>query len=166
MVKLVDIEQGIHLSVTAFSREFSVTRETATKRIADAGLKPTSKRGGYPVYRLKELFKAVYQSVDGGVDPDRLDPFQRKAHYQAEHEKLQLETERGQLVPAIEAEARYAEQAKIMAECLETLPDILERDCGATPLFVAKIEKRLDTVRDELYRKLAGDAERTLRVGE
>lgn len=168
MGNVVDFGQGLHVSVTQFAMEFSSTRETVTKRIADAKLKPTGKRSGHPVYRLKDLFKAVYQSAAGGVDPDKLDPFQRKAHYQAEHEKLQLETERGQLVPAIEVEARYAEQFKIVAECLETLPDMLERDCGASPPMVAKCERQIDVLREEMYRKLTADsdADGTVRVGE
>jgi hypothetical protein len=167
MGRVVEFERGIHLSISAFAAEVSSTRETISKRIADAKLKPSGKRGGHPVYRLKDLFKAVYQAGDGGIDPDKLDPFQRKAHYQAEHEKLQLETDRGQLVPAIEVEAKFAANFKTMAQWLDTLPDVLERDCGASPVLLAKIERRIDGLREELYQQLTGegDAQRTVRDG-
>lgn len=169
MSKIADLNQGIHLSVTAFAKEFSSTRETVTKRIADARLSPSGKRGGFPVYRLKDLFKTVYQSAaDGGVDPDKFDPFQRKAHYQAEHEKLSLETERGQLIPAIEVEAQFAANYKVMSHWVDTLPDILERDCGLNQMALAKLEQRMDRLREDLYRQLTAedDADRAVRTGK
>lgn len=159
MGKVIDIDRGVHLSVTAFAQEFSSTRETITKRIADAKLKPSARRGGHPIYRLKDLFKAVYHTANGGMDPDKLDPFQRKAHYQAEHEKLQLETERGQLVTAIDVEARFASSYKVMARWLDTLPDVMERDWGLVPALVTKIENKLNELREELYKQLTKDSE-------
>lgn len=153
MGKVIDLSHGIHVSMTAFASEFGSTRETISKRIAAARLQPTGKRGGHPVYRLGELHEAVYQAgEDGGTDPDKLEPFQRKAHYQAEHEKLRLQVERLELVPRIEVEEEMARIAKIVAQCFDTLPDRLERDCGVTPLVLAKIERYLDEVREELHK--------------
>jgi phage terminase Nu1 subunit (DNA packaging protein) len=91
------------------------------------------------------------------MDPDKLDPFQRKAHYQAEHEALKLQTERAELVPRIEVEQEMARIAKIIAQCFDTLPDRLERDCGMQPVAVAKVERCLDEVREELHRAVIED---------
>lgn len=167
MPKVSQISKGLNVSITGFASEFGSTRETIAKRIAAAGLKPADRRAGHPVYRLRDLHKAVYQSAaEGGVDPDRLDPFQRKAHYQAEHEKLALETERGELIPRIECEADQARMTKIVAQFFDTLPDRIERDCGVSPLVLAKVEQSLDAVREELYRAVAEpeeDADRAVR---
>jgi hypothetical protein len=46
---------------------------------------------------------------------------------------------------------------KVTAECFDTLPDVLERDCGVTPETLARMEAHLDKAREELYLRLAED---------
>lgn len=155
MSKVVDLSAGVHLSVRRFGDETGLDRDTLTKRIRVAGLVPSGKRGGYPVYRLRDLLKAAYTTAeDGGLDPDKLRPFERKAHYQAETEKLKVETERGELIPRIAVEQEQARIAKIVAHGLETLPDILERDCGASGAMLVRIEQHIDAVRERMYAEL------------
>lgn len=151
MSKVVELGRGVHLSIRAFSEETGVHRDTIGKRIDDAGLKPSGDRGGHPVYRLKDLLTAVNGGVDGHQDPDELEPFKRKAYYQAEREKLQLQTERGELIPRIETEREQARIITVLVQAMDTLPDILERDCGATPSQLEKIEKICDHVREQIY---------------
>lgn len=153
-MKTSEPTRGQHWTVTQFAGEFSSTRETISKRIADAGLQPTGRRGNADVYRVKDLYKAVYTDVGGTVDPEKLDPFQRKSHYQAEREKLALDELRGALVPAFEIEQEFAAVFKTMAQWVDTLPDILERDCGLPRHALAKLEQRLDVLRGELRRQL------------
>lgn len=146
------------MSVRAFCDETGTDRDTTGKRLKEAGCKPTGKRGGHPLYRLKDMLRAVYvTNEDGQVDPDKLDPFKRRAFYQGELDKLKLGVERGELVPRIEVEQEQARTMKIVARFFDTLPDVLERDCGAAPILLAKIETRLDEVREEIYRELVAD---------
>ena len=149
---------GTHLSVRAFAIETGQDRETVTRRIQAAGVKPSGQRGGYPVYRLRDLLRACYvTTADGELDPDRLPPFQRHAHYKAEKEKLAVEQERGELITRIEVEQEQARIAKIVTHGLETLPDILERDCGLAPDMVLRVERQIDAVRERMYAELTED---------
>lgn len=152
--KTTEPARGVHLTITQFAGEYSSTRETISKRLADAGLQPSGRRGNADVYRLKELVKAVYTDVGGAVDPEKLDPFQRKSHYQAEKEKIDLDTMRGALVPADEVAAEAAHACKVMAQWIDTLPDILERDCGLPRHALAKLEQRMDVARSDLRRQI------------
>lgn len=156
MGKVAPIGQGTHLSISALAIEFGVTRETASKRLLEAGVKPSGKRGGYPVYRLKDAWPVItgHSDQSGAVDPDKLKPFERQAHYKAELQKLQLETERREVIPAIEVEQEQARILRIVALMLDTLPDVLERDCGLAVAIVARIEKVLDKVRESLFTTL------------
>jgi 2-keto-4-pentenoate hydratase len=86
-----------------------------------------------------------------------LKPFERKAFFQAEREKLHLQAERGDLVPSIDVEQRYASRNKLIDLALETGADVLERDVGLTPAQAARLEKHLDELRMTLYRILVDD---------
>jgi hypothetical protein len=156
MSKVIALARGTHLSISALSIEFGMTRETIRKRLADSGISPSGSGGQYPVFRLKDALSAL---LGGGsnVDPDLLDPYKRKAHYQGEHEKLKLQVERRELIPRIETEQEMAAMLKVTAECFDTLPDILERDCGLTPETLARMESHLDKAREELYLRLAAE---------
>ncbi len=155
MSNVVDLGRGVHLSVRGIAEETGFDRDTVAKRLAAAKVKPSGKKGGHPVYRLRDALKAVYAfSDDGGIDPDKLEPFQRKAHYQAEHEKLKLQVERGELVPRIEVEQEMARVVKIFTRAVDTLPDKIERDCGAAPTVVEKIERELDVAREQIYAEI------------
>ena len=149
------ITNGASLSLSALSREFSTTRETLRKRLASQGINPTGTRSGYPVYRLRDALQAWIGCPESGFDPDALDPFKRRAHYQGEHEKLKLEIERGLLVPVIEVEQEMAALLKIVAETLDGLPDMIERDAGVSSAVLILVERLLDNCRNQLYERLA-----------
>lgn len=134
-----------------------MTRETAAKRLAEAKVKPSAKRGGYPVYRLKDAWPVITGAASGAGDPndpDKLRPFERQAHYKAEHLKLQVQTEKREVIPRIEVEQEQARIFKLVAMRDDTLPDILERDCGLPAHVVELIEKTIDRSRDELHKAL------------
>jgi len=161
MSRVTSLSQGLHVSISTLAAEFGVTRETAAKRIADAGIEPSGKRGGHPVYRLKDAWSAVLGQIadDGTPDPDKLDPFKRQAHYKAEHLKLQLEAEQRELVPRIEVEQEQARILRVIALVLDTLPDVLERDCGLAASMIIAVEKRLDQAREEMHKALTEEEE-------
>jgi hypothetical protein len=157
MGKIIPLPTGVHVSVREFCDETGTDRETVAGRIKSANVAPSVNRGRWPLYRLRDLLRAAYTTTeDGAIDPDRLRPFERKAHYQAEHEKLRLQTERGELVSSIEVEQQLGALFKEISRTFETLPDILERDAGATPEMLARVERTLDEVRERLYQDIAG----------
>jgi len=152
MGSVVGLPTGTNLSIRQLAEECGFDRDTIAKRIRNAGLVPAGKRGGHAVYRLREVLPVLFKmGEDGKQDPEKLDPFQRKAHYQAEREALELSTSRRELIPRIEHEEEQARIVKIMAHACDTLPDILERDCGLTGEQLVRVEKVLDTARDGMY---------------
>lgn len=152
--KIESIELFTGMSVTQFARMTGIARETIARRFAECALKSIGERAGHPIYRPKDGFEAIYARGGDEIDPDTLRPFERHAHYKAEHEKLRLQVERGELVPSIEVERGHGEIFAITTQGLDTLPDVLERDVGLTPQQLARVEKHLDEMREALYQAL------------
>jgi hypothetical protein len=154
------VEIGLHLSVNEFCDEARCDNLTITRRLKAAGIKPSAKKGKQNRYRLADLLRCAYlMDDDGNFNPSGLDPFKRKAHFQAAQEEVKYRQECGELVPKIEMETEFARAMKVFARFCDTLPDILERDAGATPAQVSMIEKRIDQARAEFVRALSGEDE-------
>lgn len=157
--KVAVFPHGVHVTVTQLAEETGLSRETVGKRLREAKVTPSGKRGSYPLYRLRDALTAVLQLDEQEADPERLDPFKRHAFYKAERERRQLEVDSGHLIPAGEVETERARVMKILTQGIETLPDVLERDMGLQPAVVAKIEELCDKHREALYAALVGDVE-------
>ncbi|EQC3551272.1 DUF1441 family protein, partial [Escherichia coli] len=55
-----------------------------------------------------------------------------------------------QLIPASDVRREFAIWAKAVVQVLETLPDILERDCGLQPAAVSRVQSIIDDLRDQI----------------
>lgn len=144
---------GIRLSLSALSREFGIARETVGKRLAAAGVVADGERKGHPVYRVGPACRALLTAeiaTTGKVDnPEDLPPQDRRAWYQSERERVHLEREQQNLVPAEDVREQLALILKITSQFLDTLPDILERDCQLQPDALAVIEQRIALARSD-----------------
>lgn len=138
------------LSLSGWAVETGHDRGYISRKFSEAGVQPCGKRGGYPVYRIRDGLPVLYLNQDGEFDPDKLKPFERNAWYKAEREKLHLQLERADVVPAIEVERKFGTLFKVLVQGLDTLPDVIERDVGATPKQLMCIEKHLDELRNAL----------------
>lgn len=155
-------------SIARLADELGMDRRTATKRLRDAGIPPCGKRGGHDVYRLADAAPALVDPIGpsvetGVVDPRDLPPKDRKDYYQSENERLKVEVTIGQLIPAAEVEADYADLVKKVVQVLDTLPDILERDCALTPEAVVKVQETCDQVRQQMYERVIAEDEDDVR---
>lgn len=146
-----ELGAGVHLSISSAAEEFGHDRRTITKRLAELGLKPAGERQGYPVYRLRDLLEMERKAPDGKHDPDKMSPFERQAHYKAESEKLKVDLERGALMRREDAESEWSKVINVIAMELDTIVDEIERDIGASPLVLEKIEAKLDVIRERMY---------------
>lgn len=155
--KVESVELFHGMSISQLARISGRARETVGQRLEAAGVAPCGKRGGYPIYRPPDALAAIFQTIGDDVDPDKLRPFERNAWYKAEREKLHLELERGDVVPALEVERQFGALFKVLVQGLDTLPDVLERDVGATPKQLTRIEKHLDELRNSLYTEVVTD---------
>lgn len=156
-----------HFPARIIARLLNIT-ERRLQQLAREGLVPKAARGQYPLAGCVRSYIQYLQNA-GQVDtsdPDKLSPFQKRAHYQAELDKLKLEQERGELIPRIEVEQEMAGVLKLVAECFDTLPDLLERDCGLPAKVLVRVEEALDRTRGDLQARMMAaddDADSTVR---
>lgn len=148
---------GVYLSISQAAEEFGHDRRTVTKRVAELGLRPVQERLGYPVYRLRDLLEMERRTPDGKHDPDAMTPFERVAHFKAESERLKVDLERRELMRREDAEQEWARVLKLIALELDTVVDEVERDVGASPLVLEKIESKLDAIRHRVYDSIITD---------
>lgn len=148
--------RGEHWSITTFSFETGRTRETVTKRIQKNGVRPSGTgRAGHALYPCRDVLPLLYSGTDeGGVDPDKLSPTDRKAHFGAEEAKVRLAQKMGELIPRDEHDAEKSRCFSIIAQGLDTIPDVLERDCGLSAKQLEAVETSLDSIRNELVDRL------------
>lgn len=143
-------------SISQLASEFGMDRKTVSKRLREAGVAPTGKRGGYDVYRLHDAVQPLFGRTDAeaAANPRDLPPLERRAFYQSENERLKVEVATGALVPAPEVESDYADFVKLVAQFFDTLPDVLERDCGLTGEQVERVQEACDRVRQQMFEKV------------
>lgn len=154
---VIDITRHTEFSISQFALNTGFDRRTIAKRFAAARLRESRIVAGYPVYRVIDGMPLLYQVGDSSGDPDKMKPFDRRAFYQGELDKLKLQTEAGELVPSFEVEREMARLFKIVTQGLDTIPDTLERDVGATAIQLIHIEKALDKIREGIYHLVVKD---------
>lgn len=111
------------------------------------------------MYRLGDAVKALFgrTEAEAASNPRDLPPMERRAFYQSENERLKVEAATGALVPAPEVESDYAEFVKLVAQFMDTLPDVMERDCGLTGEQVIRIQAACDKVRQAMFEKVIAE---------
>ena len=143
------------LNVSQLAALSGVHRQTVAAR-----LKNVSVSGGHDsnlkLYRLTDIL-AELMKLPPSVAEGEMVPQDRKAWYQSERERLKFEQEVGELIPASDVDREFAEMAKAMVQVLETLPDILERDCALAPSAVTRVQEIIDDLRDEIARRVMTD---------
>lgn len=150
---------GVRITVGQFCNELSIANDTVQRRLRSSNIEPIKHADGNRYYRLRELVDVVLLRDDAGrIDPNKMDPYRRKAHFDAELGKLEMERKSGDLIPRIEVEAEMSRVAKGVNHMLDTLPDVLERDCGLSGAALLKVEERTDALREEFAEQLAQGA--------
>ena len=116
-----------------FAAELGMTRDVLRRILAEASVAPIGKRGGHPVYALRDVFQAVMAQHS----PEELNPHARLALARALKAEDELRMRRGDLITRDDMRDTMAAAIKPMRQTLEVLPDVLERDAGLTPSQVA-----------------------------
>lgn len=137
--------QGMLRQLAALS---GVHRQTAAARLQNLPV-----AGGHEsnlkLYRVVDIVSA-FLALPPPVAEGEMDAHERKAWYQSERERLKFEQETAQLIPASDVRREFAIWAKAVVQVLETLPDILERDCGLQPAAVSRVQSIIDDLRDQI----------------
>lgn len=166
MADVSRLEDAYNWSVSQIARAFEMDRRTVTKRLQDAGVSPSGEKRGHPVYRLKDVGFALWgltNPISAGSErsPNDYEPQDRKAWFQSERERIKLEMELREVVPVDEVYQEMSTLAKAIANSLETLSDMLERDAGLPPEVIERVEKVTDQLREQLYQTIISDPEQS-----
>lgn len=144
---------GLTVSLSGLSLEFGIARETVARRLAFAEVRADGEANGHPVFRLGAAARAlVMAELPGGVvsvSPEEMTPQDRKAWYQSEKDRLTVELQQGALVTAEDCREQLAAVVKATAQMLDTLPDILERDCGLQAGELDRVEGMIRRLRED-----------------
>lgn len=157
MSNVSGIGDAYHWSVFKIAEAFGLHRDTVKKRLLAANTPVASTTRGSPMYALQHvgpaLFGAKHEPADAVHDPSQMEPKERKDWYQSENERIKLEKEQRKLIPVDEVIIVYSSMRKAVVQVLETIPDILERDCALTPQAVDAVQQSIDDLRFTLQEK-------------
>lgn len=154
------IADAYNWSISQIARAFGMDRKTVARRLEDARVSPAGKKGGYPTYAIKDAAPALFADqvfYDPEEDPSRLPPNERKSWYQSENERVKLEIQLRQLIPAEEVHLEMSKLAKAVTTTLDSLPDILERDCDLPPDAITRVQDSVDSLREQMYLLIVQD---------
>ncbi|MEG9532514.1 DUF1441 family protein [Mannheimia indoligenes] len=138
----------LKLNINQIAEVTGLHRQTVSQRVA--GLTPAlGSNSKLKLYSLRDLILTGL-TEKMSADVDSLSPVDRRAFWQAENERLKYEEKTGELIPASEVALEMGTMAKAVVQTLETLPDILERDCGLQPKDLIRVQQVIDDVRDQM----------------
>lgn len=152
-----DISEKSALSISGLAKALGSTRETVRARLVAHRVQPVGESRGHPLYSLRDAVEAWLAAERRSRDPDDLQPLERRAYYQGEVEKLALQVKRGEVIPRAEVERVFARAYAVVAQYLDTLPDVVERATASTPEQLRRLEVSVDQLREELYTALVTD---------
>ncbi|HDR0641583.1 DUF1441 family protein [Pasteurella multocida] len=138
----------LKLNINQIAEVTGLHRQTVSQRVA--GLTPAlGSNSKLKLYKLSDLLKmGLHEKMS--ADVDSLSPVERRAFWQAENERLKYERDTGELIPSFEVAQEMGFLAKAVIQQLETLPDILERDCGLQPSALVRVQQIIDDIRDQM----------------
>lgn len=126
---------------------------------------PVVKRGSrsepwvLDLFAMAEWYFTEYRSgalgADGQKDPEDMTPQDRKAHYEAETKRRDLQARDRELIPATEAERVIAVAFAAISQDLRAIPDNLERRVGLSGDIASQVESEIFNAMDSLADKLA-----------
>ena len=154
--------KNLTLNISQLAALSGVHRQTAAARLQNLPV-----AGGHEsnlkLYRVVDIVSA-FLALPPPVAEGEMDAHERKAWYQSERERLKFEQETAQLIPASDVRREFAIWAKAVVQVLETLPDILERDCGLHPAAVSRVQSIIDDLRDQIALRVTDAVAQYMRV--
>ncbi|MGL4528917.1 MAG: DUF1441 family protein [Citrobacter freundii] len=146
----------LKLNINQLAGITGVHRQTVAARLKNIEPTPGS-NSKLKLYLITDILtELMIPTVSANID--EMPPSDRLSHWKAENERLKFEQDTGQLIPADEVAREFSLMAKAVVMVLETLPDVLERDCALTPVAVSRVQSVIDDLRDQMAERVQ-DAE-------
>lgn len=148
--------EGLTFSLSSLAREFGIARETVAKRLAAANVHPVTTKKNHAVYQIRSAAIAILQIEEQEVvsDPNLMLPKERLDWFKSETERLKYEKETGISVATEDARLEMANIVQLVTKTLDTIPDVLERDCRLPADSVLKVEGVIDSLRLQMAEDL------------
>ncbi|QKN80784.1 DUF1441 family protein [Scandinavium goeteborgense] len=144
--------KSLKFNVTQLAALSGAHRQTVNNRLNNVA--PSGGNGSnLTLYSLTDIL-AEFMRLPAPVSGEDMNPQDRKAWYQSERERLKFELETAQLIPASDVRREFSSMAKAVVQVLETLPDILERDCALPPTAVVRVQTIIDDLRDQIAQRV------------
>lgn len=143
---------SLKLNINQLAAITDVHRQTVAARLKNVSPAPGS-NSKLKLYFVTEILTELMVPTVS-TDLDDMQPSDRLAHWKAENERIKFEQDTGQLIPADEVAREFSLMAKAVVMILETLPDILERDCALTPAAVSRVQSVIDDLRDQMAQRV------------
>jgi len=140
-------------TATKYSDVLKIDRRVCQQALETAPYKMIGKR---QVWHVREGMPAIFARVGSKnrLDPNSMDPKDQLDYYRAQREKIRLAEDIGKVIPATVVERTVGEAFKVLAQTLDVLPDMLERDCALPLPSVTLVQQAIDGARETLYRTL------------
>lgn len=147
--------ENFTLNINQLASITGLYRQTISSRLANVPLAAGS-NAKLKLYSVVDILtELITRTADPEiVDVDKLLPPDRKAWFQSERERLKFQVETAQLIPASDVRREFSEMAKAVVQVLETLPDILERDCALSAQATHRVQSIIDDLRDQIAQKV------------
>ncbi|HGY5180642.1 DUF1441 family protein [Citrobacter braakii] len=147
--------KNLRLNINQLAAVTDLHRQTIASRLNNVEPAPGS-NSRLKLYSVVDILRELLGRTTAPelVDIDKMLPPDRKAWFQSERERLKFQQETGELIPASTVTREFSSMAKAVVQVLETLPDILERDCAMTPAAVVRVQKVIDDLRDQIALKV------------
>ncbi|SEL40862.1 Protein of unknown function [Kosakonia sacchari] len=147
---------ALKLNINQLAGITGVHRQTVAARLKNVSPAPGS-NSKLKLYLVTDILcELMIPTISAALED--MPPGDRLAHWKAENERLKFEVDTKQLIPAEDVAREFSLMAKAVVMVLETLPDILERDCALTPVAVSRVQSVIDDLRDQVAQKVM-DAE-------
>ena len=140
------------LNINQLAGITGVHRQTVAARLKNVEPAPGS-NAKLKLFQITDILTELMVPTIAG-ELDDMTPSERLAHWKAENERIKFEQETGQLIPADEVAREFSLMAKAIIMVLETLPDVLERDCALSPAAVSRVQSVIDDLRDQMAQKV------------
>jgi len=121
---------------------------------------PIVQKGGKGVSWQIDLLAAAQwrfgvQASGGSVDPESLEPMQRRAWYEGETKRRELQVRDRELIPAADVERVVATAFAALSSDIRAIPDNLERRHGIAGDVAEKVASALDEAMQSTSERLA-----------
>lgn len=121
---------------------------------------PIVQKGGKGVSWQIDLLAAAQwrfgvQASGGSIDPESLEPMQRRAWYEGETKRRELQVRDRELIPAADVERVVATAFAALSSDIRAIPDNLERRHGIAGDVAEKVAAALDEAMQSTSERLA-----------